>query len=124
VTRILVADDDAALRELVSGLLCDAAYQVVSAADGLEGWELLKSGGADMAVLDLNMPRLDGFGLLKNIRSDPKFSGMPVLMMTGRALVEDQVAGYERGADDYLAKPFDNEVLVARVKVLERRILG
>jgi DNA-binding response OmpR family regulator len=84
----------------------------------------LQAEGADMAVLDINMPEMDGIELLGNIRSDDRFKNMPVIMLTIRAFTEDQVQGYECGADDYLTKPFSNDVLIARVKVLERRILG
>lgn len=85
--------------------------------------ELLEA-GADLAVLDINMPEMDGIELLGHIRTDGRFKETPVLLLTIRAFTEDQVQGYDRGADDYLTKPFDNDVLVARVKVLERRILG
>lgn len=120
---ILVADDDAIFRELVTNILQGAGYEVRVAADGVEGWQLLEQKGAEMAVLDLNMPNRDGMELTRMIRSDPRFKDMPVLMLTVRALIEDQIAGYERGADDYLTKPFDQDMLVARLKVLERRIL-
>ena len=70
------------------------------------------------------MPEMDGIELLGRIRADEKFKGMPVLLLTIRAFAEDQVQGYDRGADDYLPKPFNSDVLVARVKVLERRILN
>ena len=83
----------------------------------------LQAEGADMAVLDVNMPEMDGFELLKHIRTDDRFKNMPVLMLTIRAFADDQVQGYETGADDYLTKPFHNDILLARIKVLERRIL-
>ena len=76
-----------------------------------------------MVVTDINMPELDGFGLLRNIRNSKTYRSMPVLMLTVRELAEDQVAGYETGADDYLTKPFDNAVFISRIRVLERRIL-
>ncbi|HOI43541.1 MAG TPA: response regulator transcription factor [Elusimicrobiales bacterium] len=122
--RILVADDDATFRSLVVEILTDAGYEVSAHENGLLAWEALRAGGADLAVLDINMPEMDGFQLLRNIRGDGRFAAMPVLMLTIRAFAEDQVEGYETGADDYLTKPFDNDVLLARVKVLERRILG
>ena len=121
---ILVADDDDIFRDLVTTILEGAGYRVLAARDGQEGWELLEAQDADMAVLDLNMPRLDGMELTKRIRADARRSEMPILMLTIRALVEDQVSGYERGADDYLTKPFDSDMLLARLRVLERRILG
>ena len=119
---VLVADDDELLRELVVGILDDAGYRTLVAQDGAEAWDLLQSQGADMAVLDLNMPRLNGWELTQRIRSDARWQALPVLMLTVRALVEDQISGYERGADDYLTKPFDAAMLLARLRVLERRL--
>jgi len=121
---VLVADDDTIFRELVTEVLTAGGYRVLAAKDGQEALELLAKEGADLAVLDLNMPRLDGLGLTRAIRADARFSKMPVLMLTIREFIEDQVSGYEQGADDYLTKPFDNSMLLARVRVLERRIIG
>jgi len=121
---ILVADDDDIFRELVIEILSTSGYKVLVARDGQEAWELLQGNPADMAVLDLNMPRMDGMELTRHIRSDERFREMPILMLTIRAMVEDQLSGYERGADDYLTKPFDQHMLLARLRVLERRILG
>ena len=122
--KILVADDDLLFRTLVTEVLTDAGYEVAAHENGLLAWEHLQAEGADMAVLDVNMPEMGGVELLGNIRADDRFKAMPVLMLTIRSMVEDQVSSYDHGADDYLTKPFANEVLVARVKVLERRILG
>jgi len=122
--KILVADDDNTFRSLVMELLIDSGYEVSAHENGLLAWESLQTEGADMAVLDINMPEMDGIQLLGHIRSDERFKSMPVLLLTIKAFTEDQVEGYDRGADDYLTKPFDNDVLIARVKVLERRILG
>lgn len=119
--KVLVADDDESLREITEHVLSEAGYQVFTARDGQEGWEILEKDGAEMAVLDLNMPRLDGLQLTRKIRADARFKAMPILMLTVRDLVEEQLAGYEHGADDYLTKPFDHAVLAARVRALERR---
>ena len=121
--KILVAEDDPILRELIMRVLEQGGYATLVTEDGQEGWEKLIAEGADMAVLDLNMPRLDGLALCRKIRQDKRFAELPILLLTVRYLVEDQVKGYERGADDYLTKPFDNKMLLARLKVLERRIL-
>ena len=121
--KILVADDNNIFRSLVVEILTQAGYEVVDESNGLLAWEKLQAEGADMAVLDINMPEMDGFELLKHIRTDDRFKDMPALMLTIRALADDQVQGYETGADDYLTKPFSNDVLVSRLKVLERRIL-
>lgn len=122
--KVLVADDDNMFRMLVTELLSEAGYELSAHENGRLAWEALQAEGADLAVLDINMPEMDGLELLAHIRADERFKNMPVLLLTIKAFTEDQIQGYERGADDYLTKPFDNDVLVARVKVLERRILG
>jgi DNA-binding response OmpR family regulator len=122
--KILLADDDDNFRTLLSEILEGEGYEVTSHENGQRAWEYLQSDTADIVVSDVNMPEMGGFELLKLIREDARLAAIPVLMMTVRDTVTDQVAGYETGADDYLPKPFANEVLVARVKVLERRILG
>jgi DNA-binding response OmpR family regulator len=122
---VLVVDDDDMFRELVTEILTKGGYRVLRAPDGLAAWNILqkKNEKVDMAVLDLNMPNMDGLELTHKIRDDARYKDMPVLLLTVRALVEDQVSGYDRGADDYLTKPFDSRMLLARIKVLERRIL-
>ena len=122
---VLVVDDDEMFRELVTEILTQGGYRVVRAQDGLAAWNLLQKGAdkVDMAVLDLNMPNMDGLELTRKIRDDVRYKDLPILLLTVRSMVEDQVSGYERGADDYLTKPFDSKMLLARVKVLERRIL-
>lgn len=122
--RILIAEDDDNFRTLITEVLDGAGHSPMAEVNGRLAWERLNREGADLVVTDINMPELDGFGLLKNIRSSERFSGLPVLMLTIRQLAEDQVSGYETGADDYLTKPFDNEVFLARVLVLGRRISG
>ncbi|OGS12858.1 MAG: hypothetical protein A2234_01225 [Elusimicrobia bacterium RIFOXYA2_FULL_58_8] len=121
--KILVADDNMAFRILVEELLKKAGYEPSIHEDGQLAWEHLQAEGADMAVLDINMPRMDGMELLGRIRADERLSKMPVLLLTVRTQPQDQVDGYDCGADDYLPKPFSNEVLLARIKTLERRIL-
>lgn len=120
---ILVAEDDEIFRELLVEILSQSGYAVLAAKDGQEAWELIQKAPADMAVLDLNMPRMDGMELTRRIRSDARLSGMPILMLTIRSLVDDQLSGFERGADDYLNKTFDPKMLLARLRVLERRLL-
>lgn len=121
--RILIAEDDANFRSLITELLEQAGHTPVPAPNGLLAWEHLLGEGADMLVTDLNMPEMDGLQLVGRVRASEKFRSLPVLMLTIRELAEDQIAGYEAGADDYLTKPFDNDVFIARVNALERRIL-
>ena len=122
--KVLLAEDDPVFRELVSEILQEAGYEVVAGENGQEALDLLLTRGADMAVLDLNMPVMDGLELTRRIRSDENLKEMPILMLTVRSYVEDQITGFDRGADDYLTKPFDRKMLIARLRVLERRILG
>lgn len=122
--KILIADDDDNFRLLLSEVLADSGHEVTAHENGLRAWEHLQAEAADLAVLDVNMPEMDGFELLSRIRADIGMKSMPVLLLTIRSEVSDQVCGYDSGADDYLPKPFSSEVLTARIKVLERRILG
>jgi DNA-binding response OmpR family regulator len=121
--RILIAEDDDNFRALITEVLGQAGHEAMPEPNGRLAWERLQRDGADMLVTDINMPELDGFGLLRNVRENAAFREMPVLMLTIRELAEDQVAGYENGADDYLTKPFATEVLLARIRALQRRIL-
>lgn len=122
--KILVVDDENNFCSLVTEVLSREGYEVVPFANSLRAWDYLRSEGADMAVLDVNMPGMDGIELLWRIRGDARLKDIPVLFLSVRGLTEDQVRGYNVGVDDYLPKPFPNEVLVARVKVLERRIVN
>ena len=123
MATVLVADDDEMFRELVTEILTQGGYTVVRAEDGQAAWDLMQRKKVDIAVLDLNVPRMDGLELTRKVRDDAKYKDLPILMLTVRALVDNQVEGYARGADDYLTKPFDSQMLLARVKVLERRAL-
>ena len=120
---ILVVDDDDMFRELVTEILTQGGYRVLKAEDGVKAWEKMQAQKVDLAVLDLNMPNMDGLELTRKIRDDVKYRNLPVLLLTVRALVEEQVSGFDRGADDYLTKPFDSKMLLTRVKVLERRLI-
>lgn len=118
--KILIAADDDEARERVAVVLADAGYEVSAHENGKKAWESLQKGGADIVVLDINMPEMDGLELLDLIRADARFKEIPVMLMTARTTQADQTHGLERGADDYLTKPFHNDVLVARVKLLEK----
>ncbi len=120
---VMVVDDDSMFRDLVSEILTQGGYKAVAAEDGQKAWDLMQTTTVDIAVLDLNMPNMDGLELTRKIRDDRRYKDLPILLLTVRALVEDQVSGFERGADDYLTKPFDSKMLLARAKVLERRLI-
>ncbi|HBB66232.1 MAG TPA: hypothetical protein DCZ93_02810 [Elusimicrobia bacterium] len=121
--RILIAEDDQNFRTLIAEVLEQAGHTPMPENNGKLAWERLQREGADMLVTDINMPEMDGFQLLARIRASDRYQAIPVMMLTIRAFAEDQVAGYDTGADDYLTKPFDIAVFVARINVLERRII-
>jgi DNA-binding response OmpR family regulator len=116
--RILVIDDDPDIRGLVRALLERAGHEVAEAADGREGLKALYAASADLVILDVTMPELDGWATLERIRD---VTEVPVLMLTARADELERVRGLTGGADDYVAKPFGRQELVARVQALLRR---
>lgn len=116
--RILVAEDENDIRHLLKISLENEGYQVLAAKDGLEALEILNNEQVQLAILDVMMPRLDGFNLLRKIRET---STLPVLFLTARSDDMDKVLGLGLGADDYLTKPFSMSELLARVKAHIRR---
>jgi len=116
--RILLVDDEPPIVELVRGYLEREGYAVSAAEDGPSGLELARTERPDVVVLDVMLPGLDGFEVLRQLRI---FSDAYVLMLTARADEVDRVVGLSIGADDYLAKPFSPRELVARIKALLRR---
>jgi PAS domain S-box-containing protein len=112
--RILFVDDNADMREYV-GRLLSGRYRVEAAIDGLEGLKAARVHTPDLVLTDVMMPRLDGFGLLRELRADERLKTTPVIMLSARAGEEASVEGIEGGADDYLIKPFSARELIARV---------
>ena len=119
--RVLVVEDDAAIRELVSLHLKLEGYGVVPSADGSEALRLARAEPFDLIVLDIMLPGLDGISVLGAIRRDSANRTTPILMLTARREEVDKVLGLETGADDYLTKPFGVREFVARVHALQRR---
>ncbi|MFE9956848.1 SpoIIE family protein phosphatase [Micromonospora sp. NPDC005299] len=113
--RILVADDNADLREHVSRLL-SPAYEVVAVPDGVEALRLAVDSPFDLVLTDVMMPRLDGFGLVTALRANPVTRHVPIVLLSARAGAAEEVAGLSVGADDYLTKPFSSQELIARVR--------
>jgi two-component system, OmpR family, response regulator len=119
--RILVVDDEADLLASLARALREEGYAVDTAADGEEGLYKAENWDYDAIVLDVMLPRLDGWQLLQRLRRSKK---TPVLMLTARDATRDRVRGLDTGADDYLIKPFDLGELFARVRALIRRAAG
>lgn len=117
--RILVAEDDKGTRRLMQDTLADAGYEPVLAADGQEALNVLTQRHVDLMVLDVMMPRLDGFALLSGLRQAG--SQLPVLVLTAKEAMADKKQGLRLGADDYMTKPADEEELLLRIGALLRR---
>lgn len=118
MSKILVVDDDSHIRELIGVFLKDAGLDVYEAADGEQALEQLESVKADMAIIDVMMPKMDGWDLVRELRAS---YDMPLLMLTAKGETLQKVKGFQLGADDYLVKPFEPLELVARVKALLKR---
>ena len=119
---ILLVDDNADIRHLVSELLETEGYQVMTAEDGEEMFACLSQQQADLILLDVMLPGQDGFALCRKLRSDPEMP--PIIMLSAKDEEIDRVVGLELGADDYIAKPFGRHELVARIKAVLRRVNG
>ena len=119
--RILIIDDDAAIAELLAVNLEMAGYEVSQAADGIKGQAMALQMQPDLVMLDLMLPRVDGFTVCQRLRRDERTGEIPILMLTALSQTENKVEGFNAGADDYLTKPFELEELLARVRALLRR---
>jgi DNA-binding response OmpR family regulator len=117
--RILVVDDELAMREVLVDTLQAEGYRVAGVGDGEEALEMVFAREFDLVLLDVMMPRLDGFAVCAEMRK--RGLTVPVLMLTARGMVEDRVRGLDCGGDDYLVKPFSLKELLARIRALTRR---
>ena len=118
VQHLLIVDDDTRIRTLLQRFLSESGYRVTAAKDAAEARQLLASLDFDFIVLDVMMPGEDGFSLTKSIRET---SSVPILLLTARGESIDRIEGLERGADDYLAKPFEPRELLLRISTILRR---
>ena len=118
---LLIVEDEADIRELISFNLEMSGYQVIKAADGEEGLTLARRHQPDLILLDLMLPGTDGLKVCRQLRTEAATRKTPIMMLTARGEEDDQITGFEAGADDYITKPFSPRVLVARVKALLRR---
>ncbi|MFJ4970039.1 SpoIIE family protein phosphatase [Streptomyces sp. NPDC088755] len=114
--RVLVADDNADMREYLTRLLGGAGYEVQAVNDGMEALDAVRAQAPDLVVSDVMMPRLDGLALVAALRTDPRTAAVPVLLLSARAGQEASIEGLQAGADDYLVKPFAAAELLARVR--------
>ncbi len=114
--KILVIEDEQHISKLVRFILEKNGYSVVQAFNGKEGIEAAKKGKPDMVILDVMMPRMDGFEVAKKLKSIKETKQIPIIMLSSAAQFKDRTKGIEAGAMDYITKPFDKNELVAKVK--------
>jgi DNA-binding response OmpR family regulator len=117
--KLLIVEDEKRMSELLRKGLEEEGHTVVCARDGLEGWELCRDYSFDAMIVDIMMPRLDGYDLAKRLRAAR--NPTPILMLTAKDSVQDIVHGLDLGADDYLTKPFSFNELLARLRAVKRR---
>ena len=120
--KVLIAEDEADIRRLISFNLERESYDTLLAGDGEEAVLMAYKEIPDLIILDLMLPRMDGFSVFKELRLDSRTKDIPVIMLTAKAQLDDVIAGLEMGADDYLTKPFSPKELVLRVKALLKRV--
>jgi DNA-binding response OmpR family regulator len=121
LTRVLVVEDDRDIAELVARYLSKAGFAVETVAFGRDALSVIADRPPHLLVLDLMLPQMDGLEICRAVRGNANTSGMPIIMLTARAEESERIVGLELGADDYIAKPFSPNELVARVRALLRR---
>ncbi len=121
--KVLIADDDHNLRQLLMEALPKHKFEVYQAADGPEAWETVRNLRPDIVLLDIMMPGKDGLEICRLMRENPQTRSIPVIMLTAKAQLRDKLEGIESGADDYITKPFDPLELQARIEMHLRRYL-
>jgi len=116
--RILVIDDERQLVDIIKMRLEASGYEVITAYDGQEGLEKAKKEGPDLIILDLMLPKIDGFKVCGLLKADTRYNKIPVIMFTAKAQEEDRHLGKEMGADAYITKPFEPQALLEDIKRL------
>lgn len=119
--RILVADDDPDIRDVLKLTLSEERYEVIEAKDGEEAMKIITTKPLDLVLLDYKMPKMDGRQVCLKIKKDLLLRHLPIIMVTGRGEISDKVGGIDAGADDYLVKPFEPKELMARIRMILRR---
>jgi two-component system, OmpR family, response regulator MprA len=118
---ILVIDDDSSIVDLITATLRVSGHESVGASNGLEGLKKLVESDPDLVILDVNMPQLDGMQTCRLIRAKEKYRNIPILMLTARGDITDMMEARKMGADDYLVKPFEKDMLINKVERLLAR---
>lgn len=120
MSTVIVVDDSISLRSMIAKLLKESGLKVLEASDGVEGLQKILSNPPDLVVLDIVMPRMNGYEVCRRIKSDKKTQGLPVVMCSSKSEEFDRYWGMKQGADAYIAKPFHPQELIGTVKQLLR----
>lgn len=115
IKKILVVDDSATIREMIKGLLEKIGFETVMASDGVEALEAVKETNPDLIILDVNMPKMDGFRVCRLLKFDRNYRNIPIILLTAREEEENIKIGIKAGADLYLTKPIEPEKLIEAV---------
>ena len=121
MSKVLIVEDEANIRQLVKYNLEKESFQVIEAEDGLQGLRLAKAEKPDLVLLDLMLPQMEGLEVCRSLKGNQATAALPIIMLTAKSEEIDKVIGLELGADDYMTKPFSPRELVARVKAVLRR---
>jgi DNA-binding response OmpR family regulator len=122
--RILIVDDEPSILETIKFHLELNEYEVISAADGMEALKVARAENPDLILLDLMLPRMDGYKVCKMLKMDKRYKSIPVIMLTAKAGSMDEVEGYQSGADAYIKKPFDLDALSSVVQEMLEKSKG
>ena len=120
--RVLIVEDDENIRQLLKLTLASFNYELVDFENGKDAYDYLQNNKVDLAILDLMLPGMNGYDILKFIRSKATLKDLPVIILSAKDKELDKIMGLDLGADDYLTKPFSVEELLARIRVTQRRI--
>jgi len=120
--KILIVDDDKEICEAIERVLAEEGYKVFKAYNGKEALQEVNEKIPDLIILDILMPKLNGYAVCRKIRQNDLIKNIPVLMVTGVSSKTGKMEGYDAGADDYITKPFNNKELLARIETLLNRI--
>ncbi len=116
--KILIIEDERSLVTMLKMRLEANGYEVMFATDGETGLKVAQEGQADLIILDLMLPKIDGYKICRMLKFDAKYRGIPVIILTAKAMEEDKELGFRVGADAYITKPFEPEILLAKIKEL------
>jgi len=115
--KVLIIDDEPGIIDIVEANLEGDGFEVISATDGKQGLERIRADKPELVILDVMMPEMDGWEVLRHLEQDPDTAGIPVIMLTAKAADEDYIHGLEEGAVEYITKPFDPMEVVNRIKI-------